>query len=71
MRIKSKCKTYFVESEIWYKWTSLPNRNRLTGIENRCGCQGGGEVGEGWTGSLGLANANHFIENIKQQGPTV
>ena len=24
-----------------------------------CGCQGGG--GEGWTGSLGLVDANYFI----------
>ena len=26
-----------------------------------CGCQGGGEVGEGWIGSLGLADANYCI----------
>ena len=27
-----------------------------------CGCQGGGGWGE-WIGSLGLADANYFIEN--------
>ena len=31
--------------------------------EQTCGCQGGGKVGEGWTGSLGLADANSYIEN--------
>ena len=34
--------------------------------EQICGCQGGWEVGEGWLGSLGLADANY-----KQQGPSV
>ena len=28
--------------------------------EQTCGCQGGG-VGEGWIGSLGLADANYYI----------
>ena len=28
--------------------------------EQRCGCQGGGE-GVGWTGSLGLVDANYCI----------
>ena len=26
--------------------------------EQTCGCQEGGEAGEGWIGSLGLADAN-------------
>ena len=26
-----------------------------------CGCQGGGKAGEGWSGSLGLADANYYI----------
>ena len=26
-----------------------------------CDCQGGGEFGEGWIGSLGLADANYYI----------
>ena len=25
----------YVESKIWYKWTYLQNRNRLTDIENK------------------------------------
>ena len=29
--------------------------------EQTCGCQGGGEVGEGRKGSLGLAEANYYI----------
>ena len=29
--------------------------------EQTCGCQGGEEVGEGWMGSLGLADANFYI----------
>ena len=29
--------------------------------EQTCGCQGGMEVGEGWIGSLGLADANYYI----------
>ena len=28
--------------------------------EQTCGCQGGGG-GEGWSGSLGLADANYYI----------
>ena len=31
--------------------------------EQTCGCQGGGEVGEGGIGSLGLADANYYIWN--------
>ena len=29
--------------------------------EQTCGCQGGGQVGEGRIGSLGLAEANYYI----------
>ena len=29
--------------------------------EQTCGCLGGCEVGEGWIGSLGLADANYYI----------
>ena len=29
--------------------------------EQTGGCQGGMGVGEGWTGSLGLADANQYI----------
>ena len=31
--------------------------------EQICGCQGGGRGGEGWIGSLGLADANYYTEN--------
>ena len=31
----------YVESKIWYKWTYLQNRNRLTDIENKYGYQRG------------------------------
>ena len=36
----------YVESEIWYKWTYLENRNRFTDIENKC-IVTKGEKGEG------------------------
>ena len=31
--------------------------------EQTCGCQGGGGMGERWTGSLGLVHANYYIHN--------
>ena len=31
--------------------------------EQTYGCQGGEGVVEGWIGSLGLADANYYIEN--------
>ena len=31
--------------------------------EHTCGCQGGEGVREGGTGSLGLSDANYYIEN--------
>ena len=31
--------------------------------EQTCDCQGRGEIGEGWSGHLGLADANHYIED--------
>ena len=30
--------------------------------EQTCGCQGGGEMGEGWIGSLGLADENYWVD---------
>ena len=38
--------------------------------ERTCGCQGEGGLGEGWSGSLGLADANYYIKNGKTTGPT-
>ena len=48
----------YVESKIWYKWTYL--WNRITGTET-CGYQGLRRGGEGWRGSLGLADSNYYI----------
>ena len=31
--------------------------------EQTSGCQGGGGEGERWTGSLGLVDANYYIQN--------
>ena len=51
----------YMESKIWHKWTYLRNKNSHTDIENRlvAAKEEGGR--EGWTGSLGLADANYFI----------
>ena len=35
--------------------------NLSTKQKQTCGCQGVGDVGEGWIGSLGLADANYYI----------
>ena len=37
--------------------------------EHTCGCQGEGEVGKGWTGSLQLEDANQYIEWINNKVP--
>ena len=44
---------------------NLPTKQKQTHRrrEQPCGGQGGGQVGEGWTGSLGLAGAHYYIEN--------
>ena len=39
----------------------LQNRSRLTDTENRLWLLRGSGVGEGWSGSLGLADANYYI----------
>ena len=39
--------------------------------EQTCGCQGEGQVGEGCPGNQGLVDANYYIQNDKQQDPTV
>ena len=49
-------------------------RNRLADVENRLVVakgEGGGGEEVGWTGSLGLVDANSSIQDEKQQGPTV
>ena len=45
--------------KIWHEWTYLRNRNRLTDIENRL-VVAKEEMGEGWSGSLGLPDANYY-----------
>ena len=39
---------------------NLPKKQPQTHREHTCGCQESGE-GEGWIGSLGLADANYYI----------
>ena len=54
----------YVESKIWQKWTYLPKQKQIHRHRKQtCGCQGVGVVGEGGIGSLGLADANYYIEN--------
>ena len=55
--------------DITYAWnliygTNKPfHRKETHGLgEQTCGCQGGGE-GAGWTGNLGLIEANHCFWN--------
>ena len=36
----------YVESKIWYKWTSLQSRKRLTDVENKLTVTQGNRVGE-------------------------
>ena len=42
---------------------NLPTKQKQTHRhrEQTGGCRGGGGVGEGWIGSLGLADANYYI----------
>ena len=40
---------------------SAKQRNRLTDMENRLVVAKGEGEGVGWTGSLGLVNANYYI----------
>ena len=35
--------------------------------EQTCGCQGGGEVGESWIGSLGLSDANYCAGSQREE----
>ena len=67
-----------IPHDITYMWNLKYDTNELiykTNIHRHraqtCGCQGGGELGEGWIGRLGLADANFIQRMDKQQGPTV
>lgn len=52
---------------------NLGTKNKQTHRQREqiCGCQEGGGVEEGQTGSLGLADANYLHRMDKQQGLTV
>ena len=41
---------------------NLATQQKTPTKEQTCGCQGGVGVGEGWIGSLGLADANYYIQ---------
>ena len=40
---------------------SMKQKQTHSHKEQTCGCQGGEEVGEGWTGSLKLVDADYYI----------
>ena len=42
---------------------NLPMKQTHRCREQNYGCQWGGKAEEGWTGSFGLADTNHYIEN--------
>ena len=46
-------------NELIYKTETYSQTQRT----DFCGCQGGGGLGEGWIWSLGLADANYYIQN--------
>jgi len=56
--------------DITYMWNLIYSRNELFhrkethGLgEKTCGCQGQGGEGVGWTGNLGLIDANYCLWN--------
>ena len=55
----------------WHKWTYLQNKNKLMDIEKRPMVAKGEGEGVGWTGSLGLVDANTAFGVDNQWGPTV
>ena len=57
--VGQKEKDLYVESKICHRRTYLQNRNRLTDMESRLAVAEG--EGVGWTGSLGLVDANYYI----------
>ena len=44
---------------------NIPTKQKQTHRhrEQTCGCEGRGVDGEGWIGSLGLGDANYYVEN--------
>ena len=53
----------YVESKVWHKWTFLKKKQTHRCREETYGCQGGVGVGEGWSGNLGLAVTNYYIQD--------
>ena len=53
-----------MEAKIWHKWTYLPNRNRLTDIENKLMIIKG-RTREGINYTMGLRDTYHFVQNNK------
>ena len=71
-RQKSCDITYMQNLKKWYKWTYLPDRNRLTDLENEFMTTKWGRVGV--RDRLGVCNAHIHTAIFKidnQQGPTV
>ena len=48
-------------NNIWHKCTYLQKRNKLMDMENRLVADKREGEGGGWTGSLGLVDANNYI----------
>ena len=61
----------YVESKIWHKWSYRWNRKTHRHREQSCGCQGGGEVGDGWSRSLGLETPTGIYRMDKHWGSIV
>ena len=53
------CDITYMKSKIWPKWTHLQTRNRFTHTQRTDLWLPRGGVGDGWTGSWGLAAANY------------
>ena len=51
----------YMRFKLGHKWTYLRSRNGITDIENRSVAAMVEGLGERWTGSLGLADANYYI----------
>ena len=58
----------YVESKIRHKWIYLQNSNWLRDRTDLSVAKDQ-QVGEGWTGSLGLVEANYYTKN-RQTSPT-
>ena len=61
----------YEESKIWYKWSCLQNRNRLTDIENKFMVTKGERAWGGINLEFGISRYKLFYKRDKQKGPTV